>query len=182
MEKRGEPFDANAEELDDWPDLSRAMSSFTTLTELETFAGQVEALVQRWRAMGHGRTRRRPGRISPRARRGTLIPEKDYVLPILRVLHDAAGSAPVHEVIAALERIMGPHLNAKEQELLKGGQVRWVNRVQWARLAMVCGGLLSSTSKRGVWEITPEGEAVLQSGDVDAIWPKLLEAKSSRRT
>lgn len=97
------------------------------------------------------------------------------------MLHDAGGSAPVNEVTAELERIMGSRLTPEDWELLKYGQVRWVNRAQWVRLLMVRGGLLSSSSRRGVWEITPKGEAFLQSGDVDAIWPKLLEAKSSRR-
>lgn len=150
--------------------------------ELEGFAQQVEALAKQWRGVGRGRTRRAPGRTSPRPPRGALTPVKDYVLPILRVLHDAGGSAPVDEVKAGLMRIMGPRLTAKDRGLLKGGEVRWVNRAQWVRLWMVRGGLLSASSKRGVWEITPEGEAVLRSGDVDAVWPKLLEAKSSRRT
>lgn len=150
--------------------------------DLEAFAQQVEALAKQWRGIGRGRKRRAPTRSTPRPPRGELIPEKDFVLPILRVLREAGGSAPVREVIAGLESIVGPRLTRFDRGLLKGGEVRWVNRAQWVRSYMVRGGLLSANSPRGVWEITPEGEELLRSGDVDSVWAKLLEAKSSSRT
>lgn len=36
-------------------------------------------------------------------------------------------------------------------------QKRWENTAQWARNSMVNDGLLSSSSPRGIWEITKKG-------------------------
>lgn len=146
----------------------------------EAFAEQVGALAAQWRGLGKRRKRRSDTGTS-RPRRGELIPEKEYVLPILQILHDAGGSAPIGDVKEALERMMGQRFGPRERELLKGGEVRWENRAQWVRFALVKGGMMASGSKHGIWEITPEGEALLRSGDVDAVWPKLLEAKGRRR-
>ena len=94
-------------------------------------------------------------------------------MPLLEVCQFAGASAQVRNLKAELERILKSRLSPDDYALLSGGEVRWVNRAQWVRKYMIQGGLLASNSPRGIWEITPEGEALLQSGDVDAIWPTL---------
>ncbi len=93
---------------------------------------------------------------------GSILPVGDYWLPILSTIAEAGGSAHANDVIDALEERMGDALKDRDRETLRNGEVRWRNRARFARLRMKERGLLSDTSQRGIWEITPDGRAYLE--------------------
>jgi hypothetical protein len=107
-----------------------------------------------------------PGRSNPprrrgraRAPRGTLLPESAYEGPILRVLAERNGEAPAREATDAVEPLIAEHLTALDRERTKSGEIRWRNRTQFARLALVNRGLIDKEAPRGIWRLTEEGRA-----------------------
>lgn len=60
-------------------------------------------------------------------------------------------------MISALEGRLGDRLTKRDRDKLAMGEVRWMNRARFARLRMKELGLISSESRRGVWEITDKG-------------------------
>lgn len=150
----------------------------------EGFQERFNALYAEWRALARGRRKRRKTKRQaggPRASRGELLLERAYVFPILQVLKDAGGSADARPVLAGVGRIVGNRLCAKDKEPLTTGQIRWENRAHWVRKYLVRAGLLSPNSPRGVWEITPQGLAHLDKGDLDSTWDLLMAAKRRGR-
>lgn len=141
--------------------------------ELEAFAQQVEALAERWRTFVSEATAA-AGLPATRTQQQEPIPEKDYALPILRILDEAGGSASIEEVRAKIERELGRRFGPAELDALKSGMTRWNTRLQAARQKLKNAGLVSSKSPPGTWEITDKGRTVIQSGDID-------EALSTRR-
>jgi hypothetical protein len=108
--------------------------------------------------------RRRDGRSrTKRAPAGSLLPEAEYVAPILRVIAEKGGRAPAREVIDGVGVIVDERLTSLDKERMANGAIRWHNRVQFTRLRMVDQGLLKKGSPRGVWEITDEGAQQLSS-------------------
>jgi hypothetical protein len=96
----------------------------------------------------------------PEARRatpGSILPEREYWLPILAVILDAGGSAASTDVIEALPERLGDSFTDRDRDVLAMGEVRWRNRARFARLRMKERGLLSDRSPRGIWEITDAG-------------------------
>jgi hypothetical protein len=93
---------------------------------------------------------------------GSILPVREYWLPILSIIAEAGDSAPANDVIDALEERMGDALKDRDRETLRNGEVRWRNRARFARLRMKEQGLLSNVSPRGVWEITKVGHAYLR--------------------
>lgn len=114
------------------------------------------------------RSRRRSsnGRVSVRKRapRGSLLPEVEYELPILQVLHRHGGRVPAREVIEQVGEIIGDRLTPLDHEELEKGGKRWQKRVQFTRLRLVERGLIDKDSPRGVWEISDEGRRALTAG------------------
>lgn len=110
---------------------------------------------------GRGKSRVR----GTRAPAGSLLPESEYVEPILRVIADKGGRAPAREVIDGVGAIVGDRLTALDREKMTSGAVRWQNRIQFTRLRMVDQGLLKRGSPRGVWEITDEGVSRISTED-----------------
>lgn len=101
-------------------------------------------------------------RFRSRATPGSILPERSYWLPILRILKETGGSAQGTDVIDALGSRMRNDLTPADYEVLNMGEVRWRNRARFARLRMKERGLLSSTSPRGIWEITDAGRLFLE--------------------
>jgi predicted CopG family antitoxin len=99
-----------------------------------------------------------------RAAPGSILPEREYWRPILEVLMERGGSAHANDVIEEVGRRLEGRLMPKDLEDLKIGEVRWRNRVRFARLRMKEQGLLSDSSARGIWEMTAKGHAYL-TGD-----------------
>jgi restriction system protein len=94
---------------------------------------------------------------------GLRTPEDEFRIPILQALIELGGSAPMNTVLDKVERFVRDKLNAYDRQTLQSDPTitRWRNTAQWARSAMVKEGLLSSSSARGVWEITDTGKAFL---------------------
>jgi hypothetical protein len=94
---------------------------------------------------------------------GDLLPEGKYWIPILEILEDAGWAARGSDVIDALGEKLHGQFRARDHDLLKMGEVRWRNRARFARLRMKELGLISSESRRGIWEMTKKGHSYLQA-------------------
>jgi Mrr N-terminal domain len=104
-----------------------------------------------------------PRRASP----GSILPEREYWIPILTLLAEQGGAAAATDVIDALGERMRDVLTPGDFEVLRMGEVRWRNRARFARLRMRERGLLSSSSPRGVWEMTMLGRQYLAQGGAE---------------
>lgn len=98
-----------------------------------------------------------------RAAPGTLLPESEYELPILRFLQERGGRAPSREVVEAVGEALSHKLTDLDRQPLKSGDIRWENRVAFVRLRLIERGQLAKGSPRGTWEITDEGRARLRA-------------------
>jgi hypothetical protein len=94
---------------------------------------------------------------SPRASAGELLPMEEYELPLLRAISQLGGSAPAYKVKEAVEPMLADRLAAVDRARLQSGDVRWENRLGFARLDAVRRGHLRSNSRRGVWELSDPG-------------------------
>ncbi len=75
-----------------------------------------------------------------------------FFKPIVDSLKELGGSGNVGEIIdLAIEKLNIPE--SEQQETLKNGESKVRNQAQWARLYLVKGGFLISSS-RGVWSLT----------------------------
>jgi len=78
-----------------------------------------------------------------------------FFKPILQILKQSGGSGTTSEVIDRAIELLG--ISESEQEaVLKNGQSRVRNQVQWARFYLVRAGYLDS-SLHGVWNLTEKG-------------------------
>lgn len=81
-----------------------------------------------------------------------------FFKPIIEVLKDSGGSGTAAEVIdSVIEKMQIPE--SEQEVMLKGGQPRVRNQIQWARFYLSSAGYIDS-SKRGVWSLTEEGMSV----------------------
>lgn len=107
-----------------------------------------------------GKGRHRKGN---RATRGTLLPESEYELPILRYLEQNGGRAPSREVIDGVGIELADQMTDTDREALKSGEIRWKNRAAFVRLRLVEKGELDGKSPRGTWAITTRGSRRLSN-------------------
>lgn len=108
----------------------------------------------------------RPKKVGSRRTRvpkGSILPESDYELPILRALDQLGGRVPTSELISQLEKEINPRLTEADRERLSSGGIRWQNRAQFVRLRLVKKGHMVSGSPRGVWEISAAGHDRLEA-------------------
>lgn len=96
-----------------------------------------------------------------RAPVGSLLPESEYELPLLRVLAGRGGSAPARDVVTAVGELLDGRLTALDRAELPNGGQRWQNRVQFTRLRLKERGLIKSGSPRGLWELSESGVELL---------------------
>jgi hypothetical protein len=96
---------------------------------------------------------------------GAILPEQEYVKPLLRVLHERGGRVPAREVIEEVGRRLNDRLTPLDRQPVSSGGVRWQNRVQFARLRLIDRGLLKRESPRGLWELTEQGAAFIAAPD-----------------
>lgn len=93
-----------------------------------------------------------------RARRGSLLPRAAYEIPILESLIELGGSAASSVVIDRVGEKLEAHLTDIDRDKTSGnGVVRWKNRTQFARHALVEKGQMRPDSPHGVWEISQAG-------------------------
>jgi hypothetical protein len=103
----------------------------------------------------------------PRAAAGTLLPEKEYELPLLQALVDAGGSAPSKQLIERVGELIGDRLTEQDCESLSSGGVRWQSRIQFVRLRLIERGLMQKDTPRGIWAITDSGEELVTGSTGD---------------
>ncbi len=119
----------------------------------------------------HTLSRKRPGKPknadknkkSGRAARGTLLPESEYELPILRYLDEHGGRAPSREVVDGVGEALADRLTDEDKQKLHSGDVRWKNRAAFVRLRLIERKELNGQAPRGTWEITDKGRERLRS-------------------
>jgi len=99
-----------------------------------------------------------------RATPGSILPEKAYWRPILGIIDEAGGSMAATDVIEAVWDRLHMQMTPRDLERQRLGEMRWRNRVRFARLRLKDRGLLSDSSPRGIWEITEEGRSYLAAG------------------
>jgi len=98
-----------------------------------------------------------------RATVGSILPESEYEQPILQALDEAGGSASARAVTDRVGELLESVLTTADREPNRSGEVRWRNRAAFARLRLVERGLLVRGSRRGIWEISPEGQRALRT-------------------
>jgi restriction system protein len=99
-----------------------------------------------------------------RLRRGLRTPEAAYYRPILQVLVELGGRAPMAQILDRVAQGMQGVLRDVDYQPLTSDPdlPRWRNSAQWARNSMVQEGLLKNDSPRGIWEISETGRRSLQ--------------------
>lgn len=100
---------------------------------------------------------RKPKLPSSRAKRGSLLPESEFEIPILRYLAKHGGRAPSQEVTEGVGEELSDRLTPVDREKTGSGIVRWENRVAFTRLRLVERGDLDGDAPRGTWQITDQG-------------------------
>jgi len=93
------------------------------------------------------------------APRGSLVPEDDYVKPILQALIAAGGSGRARDITDAVGRRLEHRFSAAEHVVTVANEPRWRNRTRDVRMKLVKQGLIArpAPDKFGIWEITAEG-------------------------
>lgn len=81
----------------------------------------------------------------------------EYELPLLRALSQLAGSAPCGQVKEVVAGMLAEKLTDLDRHSLRSGEVRWENRLGFARLRAIDRGHMRSGSRRGVWELSEAG-------------------------
>jgi len=107
---------------------------------------------------------RKAAKKRTRVPKGSILPESEYELPILRALAQLGGRAPTSEVISQIESEIDPKLTEADREKLSSGDVRWKNRAQFARLKLINKGDMAAGSPRGIWEISAAGQKRVKDG------------------
>jgi hypothetical protein len=113
--------------------------------------------------------------VAPRATRpgagrgsGEYLREADYELPILKALHASDGAAARPEVMDAIELALGPRFSESDREPLQNGEERWRNRTSFCRRRMLERGYVLAGSRRGIWELSEQGEERLRQLEFEA--------------
>jgi hypothetical protein len=106
-----------------------------------------------------GKSRRK---ARTRAPKGSILPEAEYELPILRALDEMGGRGPTSEVIDRVGKELDGKLTDADRQKLGSGEFRWKNRAQFVRLRLVEQGEMASGSPRGTWEISNRGRERLK--------------------
>jgi hypothetical protein len=101
-------------------------------------------------------------KLGRRASPGSILPEREYELPILEELIARGGTGHATEITDAVGERMADRLTALDREKLDSGDIRWRNRVQFTRLTLKNQELIASDTPRGVWTITDKGRAFVK--------------------
>ncbi len=135
----------------------------TVLRRLLGFDTTPSTAKQKSRSRGQSPKSARKAKKSGRAPTGSILPEQEYVLPLLQALEEKGGRAPAREVIDEVGRRVKDRLTPLDREPVTSGGLRWQNRVQFARLRLIDRGLVKKASPRGLWEITAQGSEYVRS-------------------
>jgi hypothetical protein len=131
------------------------------LARVESFEDTPEDIIVRLLGIPAGAAASREIASGKRATPGSILPEKAYWHPILAIIDEAGGSMAATDVIEAVWDRLHTQMTPRDLERQRLGEMRWRNRVRFARLRLKDRGLLSDSSPRGIWEITEEGRSYL---------------------
>jgi len=98
-------------------------------------------------------------------RRGNKTPQRDFRLPLMKVLFDLSGTAEVKDIREKMLPVMKSRLTEDDYEPVSTGEERWWNAICWERSDLVKEGLFRDDSPRGVWELSDEGRAFVIAQD-----------------
>jgi Mrr N-terminal domain len=131
----------------------------------EPFVDTPNTVLRRLLGIDRVKARPEPATVGKplRAAPGTLLPESEYEIPILRYLEERGGRAPSREVVEAVGEALSDKLTELDRLPLKSGDIRWENRAAFVRLRLVERGELEKKSPRGTWEISDKGLERLSS-------------------
>jgi restriction system protein len=102
-----------------------------------------------------------------RAAVGTILPESEYELPLLRALVEADGSGPAARIIDRVGELLDGRLTELDLQRHRTGEVRWRNRTAFTRYKLVQRGPMDAGSRRGIWAITDAGRAFYEERAVE---------------
>lgn len=142
-------------------DFDKAKQLIEHSERLRSFREKIKTLQKEWQTIFGGKistqTKRRT--VKSKLKRGLRTPEEKFIMPILESILELGGSAQMKDVLKLVQNKMKNILNEYDYKPLSSDpkQKRWENTAQWARNSMVNDGLLSSSSPRGIWEITKKG-------------------------
>jgi restriction system protein len=96
-----------------------------------------------------------------------MIPtQAEIEIPLLETLRALGGEARPKNLYP-LVTAKFPHLTPEDlTATLKHGEKKWINRIQWARQALITAGDMASP-QRGVWAITEQGRKRLDQAGQD---------------
>ena len=153
-------------------DYEEAGQLLSQVGELGQLRGQVQALEPSLRRLIKPRAVTVPAAVikpphpqpvAGQAPAGPLTPNEAYILPILRALVAAGGSARASAVTASVYAEMAPRLTERDWAPRKSSPKcpAWENNIHWCRNKLREKGLLKSGSPHGVWEISEAGREYL---------------------
>lgn len=114
----------------------------------------------------------------------TIVPEPDYVFPILQALVDAGGRSGPQQVRSAVYPKIAHRLSEwdrGDESDKRAIRTRWEHRVDTVRRKLCIAGLMRRDSPVGVWEISDQGREHLEAGDPQATWQLVSQAFSDYR-
>ena len=82
--------------------------------------------------------------------------QKEIDVPLLKAVASLGGKAKAQDVYDEVGKFFPQLTDADRAESLPSGGARWINRIQWARQALVDRGELTNAG-RGIWAITSKG-------------------------
>ena len=94
-------------------------------------------------------------------RRGNKTPQRDFRLPLMKVLLDLGGTAKVKDIREKLLTVMKDRLTSDDYEPGSTGAERWGNAACGERSDLVKEKLFRDDSQRGVWELSDKGRALV---------------------
>ena len=96
-------------------------------------------------------------------RRGNKTPQRDFRIPLMKVLLELGGSAEVQDIRKKMLPVVKDRLTQDDYEPVSTGEERWWNAICWERSDIVKEGLFRDDSPRGVWELSDKGRAFIIS-------------------
>ena len=96
-------------------------------------------------------------------RRGNKTPQRDFRLPLMKVLLELGGVGEVKIIRSTLYPKVKDSLTKDDYEIVSTGEDRWWNATCWERSELVKEGLFRRGSPRGIWELSDKGRAFIVS-------------------
>jgi hypothetical protein len=133
------------------------------LTRLETLETTLRALESCWRPI---RERVPVEEAETEGDSAQTTPQRDYYLPLLRVLCEHGGRMQAREAVASTKERMKERLLPKDYEPAETGRIRYDYNIRFAREALKQLGLIKPKEILGQWEITDAGRRADEQGRI----------------